>query len=91
MYSKRVWLNKDTSSFTGSVVLYDAMVRYPGDDEDSRKSFVEIADCQVKVRLHNEANDDINNFADKIDLLANELKVFVSYLRTTKLCSTDKT
>lgn len=50
IYSKRVWLNKNDSPSTGSVVAYHGPTGWRKEKEET--AFLEISDCSVKCRLH---------------------------------------
>lgn len=81
MYNKRTWLNKETSSSTGSFVCYDGT--YKSDEgDDVPWSYVEVADCHCKVRLHQSRSDTPQDFLDKLKLLHKELDTFIKYLET---------
>jgi len=81
-YSKRVWLNPKTSPSTGSIVAY----RGPAHWVDPKKvqipyTFLEIADCQVKVRLHMTKTDSHRDFINKLEKLGNTALEFAEFLK----------
>lgn len=78
-FKSEVWLNKEVSPSTGSIVCYDGDVEY-SDDGVSPCTFVEIADCQSKVRLHQSHTDTTEEFIDKIDKMISSLTKFRAHL-----------
>jgi hypothetical protein len=86
-YNSRTWLNEEDSHFTGSLVCFDGIVKNQGREAD-RYSFVELASCHGKVRLHtdkNSGNQDEQSLqlAAKLILLRNEVDGFIQHLLTT--------
>ena len=81
MYSKRVWLNKDNSPSTGSVVAYQGPIAY-GHDEKEEAIFLEIASCHDKIRLHHTTIDTMQDFIEKMELLRNTIDNFITHLKT---------
>ena len=79
MYNKRTWLNKDNSASTGNVVAFDGVVGWR--DEKIRSTFLSISDCSVSARLHKSDDDMIDDFIDKMELLKNEIELFIDYLK----------
>jgi len=43
-------------------------------------SFVEVADCQVKVRLHRTADDSAVAYIGKVKKMKNELEKYIEHL-----------
>jgi len=79
-YNKRTWLNKETSSSTGSVVAFDGrLIDYKGNDYQS--TFLEISDCSKKITLHVTSDDTTTDFIDKLELLKSEIEFFLDYLK----------
>jgi hypothetical protein len=78
MYLTRTWLNSEGSPSTGSVVAFHGPQTYDGKTETV--SFLEVADCQKKVRLYRNYDDDIRSFIIKLQTLANVAGKFASYL-----------
>jgi hypothetical protein len=80
-YNKRTWLNKETSDLTGSVVAFDGrLIDYKGNDYQS--TFLEIADCKNKIRLHITSDDTVTDFIDKLELLKSEIESFINRLKS---------
>jgi hypothetical protein len=78
-YNKRTWLNKETSDLTGSVVAFDGrLIDYKGNDYQS--TFLEIADCDNKIRLHITSDDTVQDFIDKLTLLKTNIEEFIDHL-----------
>jgi len=77
-YNKRTWLNKNTSSSTSSIVVYDGIV--PNTKPKERMTFVQISDCKNIVTLHARLDEPFEDFIGKIKLLKNELELFINSL-----------
>lgn len=77
-YKDCVWLNRNDSPSTGSVVCYDGIVEYT--EGDYPTTFIEFADCQQKVRLHRTHTDTPEEFIEKVDKIIKALTRFESYL-----------
>jgi len=80
MYNKRTWLNSEDSDSTGSVVAYDGVVTTYDNDEQLPWTYLEIADCRTKIRLHRTKDDTKEDFINKMKLLKNEIELFVNHL-----------
>jgi hypothetical protein len=75
--SIREWLNSDGSSSTGSIVCFHGKSSWAnkhGEQADS--TFIEIADCHVKARLHRSEFDTLDDFITKLNLLRSTLDRF---------------
>lgn len=77
-FKSEIWLNKENSPSTGSIVCFDGNVEYTEGLEPC--IFVEIADCHNKVRLHKAHTDTTEEFIGKIDLMIASLKRFKNHL-----------
>ena len=78
-YNKRTWLNSIKSDSTGSVVAFDGKVTdFKGKEYNS--TFLEIADCQNKIKLHQTSDDTRKDFIKKMKLLNSEIEKFISHL-----------
>jgi hypothetical protein len=75
-----MWLNEIDSHFTGAVVCHDGVVANQGKPAE-RYTFVEIASCHGKVRLHADKNFGMSAFIAKLELLQSELSYFIDYLK----------
>lgn len=80
-YKTQKWLNPMNSPSTGSVVCYDGLVDYS--DGPDRCTFLEIADCHNKVRLHKAHTDTMEDFREKVEFLYREIGAFLEHLRLT--------
>ena len=81
-YNSRKWLNHEKSRSTGSVVCFDGMTEFSeGLDRDS---FIEIADCRGKVKLHKSSEDSSEEFIFKLTLLRYEIDRFIDHLRNVE-------
>ena len=78
MYNCRTWLNPTSSDSTGSVVAFDGKVTYGDHLVDS--TFLEIADCRNKIRLHLTSDDTREDFIQKMKILRTEIDLFIEYL-----------
>lgn len=81
-YNRRTWLNPIESDNTGSIVTFDGKVTYDNKQEDS--TFIEIADCRNKIRLHLTTDDTKEDFIKKMKLLRNEIELFIKHLENTE-------
>ena len=79
MYNRRIWLNKEDSPSTGNLVCFDGNTTWHG--EIFRNTFLQISDCSWSVRLHKTEDNDITDFIDKMELLRDEIDLFISYLK----------
>lgn len=79
MYNKRTWLNSIEKDSTGSVVCYNGIVSdFKGKTYPS--TFIEISDCQNKIRLHKVTDDSKEDFINKLKLLQSEIEQFIKHL-----------
>lgn len=79
--NKRVWLNNEDSPSTGSIVVYHGPSNYPSSDgQEITVSFVEVADCHSKVRLHQTHKDTDEQFIEKVKLMRDTLTYFIQKL-----------
>lgn len=79
IFSRREWLNRDKSASTGSVAAYHGPARWTkGDDETI--TFLEVADCHVKARLHQTYADTPEDFIKKLQLLRDVIGEFIDFL-----------
>lgn len=84
-YCDRVWLNSENSRSTGSVVAFDGMVEYSGDDTDKdRTTFLEVSDCHCKISLHQAHWDTDEDFIEKMKLLRHVINDFIIHLTSRK-------
>lgn len=82
-YNKRTWLNSKKSDSTGSVVAFDGkLVDYDGKEYNS--TFLEIADCRHKIRLHITSDDTVSGFVAKMKLLKKEIDQFIIHLENKR-------
>jgi hypothetical protein len=79
-YSRRIWLNEDSSASTGSIVAFHGGTVYSKGPEVA--SFFEVADCHGKVRIHKSYADDMPAFIAKLRLIASVANEFVSFLES---------
>lgn len=77
-FKSEKWLNSQTSSSTGSIVCYDGV--FEGTEGSCYCTFVEIADCHNKVRLHRSHVDTNEEFLEKVNSLITILSLFKNHL-----------
>lgn len=83
-YNKRIWLNSNESDSTGSMVAYDGRVK-DFEGKEYNETFLEIADCKSKIRLHITSDDTRDDFINKMKLMRGEIDQFIIHLEGTKL------
>lgn len=86
-YKDCVWLNRNDSPSTGSIVCYDGVVEYT--EGEYPTTFVEFADCQQKVRLHRTHTDTPEEFIEKVDKIIKTLTDFRMHLSIANRITTD--
>lgn len=79
-YNKRTWLNAESSDSTGSIVAFNGKVN-SYDKGELDWTFLEISDCQTKIRLHRTIDDSKEDFISKMELLKNEIQLFINHLK----------
>ena len=77
-YSKREWLNDNDSPSTGSVVCYHGPAKW--NNKLKTVTFLEVADCQSKIRLHQSPEDTLYQFSSKMMKLRDEIDNFITFL-----------
>lgn len=78
-YSKRTWLNNPGSYSTGSVVTFDGVVEW--DSGQKHHTYLEIAGCSSKVKLHRADYDTEEDFINKMKLLRQDIDQFINHLK----------
>lgn len=78
-YSDRLWLNKNESPSTGSVVAFDGTVKEE-DGTEWRSTFLQIGDCYGKVKLHKACYDTQQDFIEKMKKLRGVIDKFIHHL-----------
>jgi hypothetical protein len=78
-YCKKVWLNKEDSPASGSMVCFDGEVRWR--EKPDVTSYIEIADCQTKIKIHRIYEDTEDDYIEKIILMRNTLNDFIQHLQ----------
>ena len=82
-YNERIFLNKKDSPSTGSIVCFDGKIKWSHKQKKAeRTSFVEFADCQVKVRLHRTSEDRAEDYIEKIKKMKNALVEYIDHLES---------
>ena len=82
-YNSRTWLNSLNSDSTGSVVAFDGDVML-WNKELTPSTFLEISDCRNKVRLHMNEDDSKAHFIQKMNILKDEIQLFINHLERTR-------
>ncbi|PKQ69375.1 hypothetical protein BZG01_00105 [Labilibaculum manganireducens] len=80
MYNSRTWLNPTNSDSTGSVVAFDGEVTDLDTGKKYPQTFLELADCRNKVRLHLTSDDTKELFIEKMKQLNYEINLFINHL-----------
>jgi hypothetical protein len=83
-YNRRTWLNKENSPSNGNVVAFDGM-RKDYDGKEYRSTNLSIGDCHEWVRLHKTEDDTMDDFIDKMELLKNEIQLFIEHLKNKQI------
>jgi hypothetical protein len=84
MYNRRVWLNEESSPSSGSVVAYHGKPPWDNDKwKDRDYMFLEVSDCNNKIRLHQTDNDTKEDFINKLKTLSSTIDIFLQYLEST--------
>jgi len=78
-YNKRFWLNNEDSEATGSVVAFEGIVER-WKDRIELATFLEIADCNNKIVLHQLPSDNREEFIQKMRLLSKVVTEFADFL-----------
>ena len=76
-YKKRVWLNKDKSASTGSIVIYDGESPW---EKNCTTRFIEVSSCNNIARLHMCDLDKESDWLYKVKKMAKTLNDYVSFL-----------
>lgn len=80
-YCRREFLNDGDSPSTGSVVAYDGAGSWKSEDH---ATFLEVAGCHDKVRLHQTDRDTKAQFIGKLFLLRTVIDEFIIHLESVK-------
>lgn len=80
LYNKRTWLNGYDSHYTGSIVCVDVKDLVNRGKHMDSYSFVEISDCNGKVRIHNDLNHGIDSYIEKLRTIQTELALYINHL-----------
>jgi hypothetical protein len=78
-YSKRTWLNPEYSASTGSIVAFHGKTTY-GQCDPELTTFLEIADCHGKVKIHKIKIDSMEDYIIKLRTLSEEIEDFADFL-----------
>jgi len=81
-YNKRVFLNPEDSASTGSIVCFDGDIEWRHNEKPRRNSFIEIADCHVKARLHRCYEDRAEDYIEKVKKMRDALGDYLDHLQT---------
>lgn len=79
MYSKRAWLNDESSPSTGAIAAYEGPSPFR-EDSEMPYMFLEISDCRGSVRLHKTDIDKTEDFINKLKIVVSETQKFIQYL-----------
>ena len=78
-FSRRIWLNKEDSASTGSAVAFSGTCKWRNEPEET-VTFLEIADCHCKVRLHKTYADSNKDFIEKMRKLSQLASDFADFI-----------
>lgn len=78
-YNTRTWLNSINSHYTGSLVCHDGIVTNRG-KPPARYTFIELADCHGKTRIHFDDNLDMEAYIQKLRVIQQEIENFITHL-----------
>ncbi len=81
LFHRRCWLNGESSASTGSAVGYCGPSPFIGDD--AFYTFLEVADCHGKIRLHKASTEDKKDFVAKLRSLSKLASDFANALEAT--------
>jgi hypothetical protein len=82
-YNKRTWLNPVSKDGTSSIVAFNGNVTdFKGKTYPS--TFLEVSDCQNKIRLHQTSDDSREDFVNKMKLLRSEIELFINHLEPSQ-------
>jgi hypothetical protein len=70
------------SSSTSSVIVFDGDVIYGG--KPYRDTFLKIYDCKTSITIHKKDSESIEYFTSKLELLKNEIELFINHLNQIK-------
>jgi len=80
-YNKRLWLNGKNSPSTGSAVAFSGKVKWGNEKKQQRwERFLEVSDCNCKVRLHQVYEDTDKIYIKKLKRLRNFIDDYIKYL-----------
>lgn len=74
------------SDLTGSIVCFDGSVM-DFEGKEYPETFVEIADCHRKVRIHKTSDSANEEFLFKLRNLRNEITKFITHLENKEIKS----
>lgn len=79
-YNRRVFINSIDSHYTGSIVLFDGHQVINQGKLLNRYSFMEIASCHSKVRIHRDDNLPIEDYINKLKTISENINNYVRHL-----------
>jgi hypothetical protein len=80
-YSHKVWLNKNSSPSTGSLVCYYGLTPHKKRKENIKTLFIELSDCQSRFRIYFPTKGKKYNFKTK-DRTFKDIKKLFTHLET---------
>lgn len=86
-YNERQFINPEDSHYTGSLCCFDGIVSNQG-KASRRYTFIELADCHDKVRIHTDDNagnqdESIMQYIEKLDKVIKQMQKFQLHLIST--------
>lgn len=84
MYKKQIFLSKENSPSTSNVIAFDGIIKDNIVGDTYRRTFLEISDCNHKIKLHVAAYDTTKDFIEKLELLRDTISDFINHLKENK-------
>ena len=79
-YNDRQFINASNSHFTGSIVCFDGTEVINQGKLLPRYTFVEIASCHSKVRIHKDDNLSMEEYISKLRVMEASIRRFANFL-----------
>jgi len=83
-YVEKMFLNSEESASTGSIVCFDGEHQWNKEKDPRKESWVEVADCHVKARLHRCYEDTAEDYLTKIKKMRDVLNRYIDHLEKVR-------
>jgi|688.fasta_scaffold410842_3 hypothetical protein len=87
-YNHRLFINSLDSHYTGSIVCFDGNQVVNQGKLLNRYSFMEIASCHSKVRIHRDDNLPMSDYIDKLKEISFAIERYVDHLERSEKTAT---